>query len=362
MSKRTVFTTITPLPAGISRETVMETLHDHLEMIDLNPLVEERHLIKPPPNCTAEEYHCAWYALTDKVQYLPGGLASGKVTYNCCFHDLTNGIQTHCYAPMGLNIKGKWTLCGSLPGEPVAPVELGLGAPLQGLYVREDVDMKCNMLMTSFVKKTLKKAHMSLVARIMVKAQIVDAALVNEQLTNESPSLSRPVSNYAPSTVEYDSDSITNVPSSGSPQLPSLYGLQSPPLSQHPLFRADTSSSDFRDSRTAYDASLYPQALSIRSGSSSGSQKGRSSYLQESGQNGGSRVSWSQLSAASSVRNSGIQQEQNPYRVSAMSYHVNELPAQLPQRQDQGVSNGPPPQYQATPSQSQVAHYPVELE
>jgi hypothetical protein len=37
MSKRTVFTTITPLPASISRQTVMETLHSHTEMIDLNP-------------------------------------------------------------------------------------------------------------------------------------------------------------------------------------------------------------------------------------------------------------------------------------------------------------------------------------
>lgn len=34
MSKRTVFTTITPLPAGITRETVIETLHNHFEMIE----------------------------------------------------------------------------------------------------------------------------------------------------------------------------------------------------------------------------------------------------------------------------------------------------------------------------------------
>jgi len=35
MSRRTIFTTITPLPAGVSRETVLDTLHDHLEMIDV---------------------------------------------------------------------------------------------------------------------------------------------------------------------------------------------------------------------------------------------------------------------------------------------------------------------------------------
>jgi hypothetical protein len=43
MSKRTVFTTITPLPAGITRETVLETLHDHIEMIDLNPFCPFDH-------------------------------------------------------------------------------------------------------------------------------------------------------------------------------------------------------------------------------------------------------------------------------------------------------------------------------
>jgi hypothetical protein len=211
MSKRTVFTTLTPLPAGITRETVMETLRSHTEMIDLNPLVEERHPIKPPPNATAEEYHCLWYSLTDRVQYLPGGVLSGKVSYNACFHDLPNGLQTHCYAPMGLNIKGKWTLGGSLPGEPVAPVELGVGAPLSGLWLREDVDMKCNIMMTSFVKKTLKKSHAKLVDRLLVKAQILDASIKNQQLEvnklyggsyNGSQSSDYSPSDYAPSTED----------------------------------------------------------------------------------------------------------------------------------------------------------------
>src|ERR1700733_10641587 len=159
MSKRSVFTTVTPLPTGIGRETVMETLHNHEEMIDLNPLIEERHPIKPPSDSTPEEFHCLWYSLTDRVSYMPGGLISGKVSYNSCFHDLAAGVQTQCYAPMGLTIKAKWTLGGSLPGEPVAPVELGIGAPISGLYIREDVDMKCNIMMTGFVKKTLKGAH-----------------------------------------------------------------------------------------------------------------------------------------------------------------------------------------------------------
>lgn len=193
MSKRTVFTTITPLPAGVTRTHVLDTLHNHVEMIDLNPLVEERHPIKPPPKATPEEFHCVWYEVTDRVQYLPGGIYSGRISYPACFHDLANGIQTHIYAPMGLEIRGKWTLGGSLPGEPQQPVEMGLNVPMVGLYVREDVDMRCNILMTSFVKKTLKKAHSELVARLSVKAQLAEVAMNNDRISSYRSQSSPPL-------------------------------------------------------------------------------------------------------------------------------------------------------------------------
>ncbi|KAK0722244.1 hypothetical protein B0T26DRAFT_611465, partial [Lasiosphaeria miniovina] len=172
MSKRTLFTTISPLPPNITRDVVLNFLHDHLEMIDLNPLVIERHPIKPPPHAPPDEMDCVWYSLTDKISYLPGGLMTSDVTYTCAFNDIPTGLQTHCYAPAGLNLRSRWTLNGSLPGEPVEPVELGLGAPLTGLYLREDVEMRCNMIMTGFVKKTLKKSHAALVDRLKTKAQL----------------------------------------------------------------------------------------------------------------------------------------------------------------------------------------------
>ncbi|PQE31648.1 Nacht and wd40 domain protein [Rutstroemia sp. NJR-2017a WRK4] len=229
MSKRSVFTTVTPLPAGISRQTVMETLQSHVEMIDLNPLVEERHPIKPPAHATAEEYHCLWYSLTDRVQYLPGGLASGKVSYTCCFHDLENGLQTHCYAPMGLNIKGKWTIGGSLPGEPVAPVELGAGVPLHGLWLREDVDMKCNIMMTSFVKKTLKKSHSALVERLVVKAQIADARMKRapfiERVLSAPESITSQLSTPQLSTSQLSSSQMSTPQSTS--QTPTAYSPSS---------------------------------------------------------------------------------------------------------------------------------------
>ncbi|WEW61153.1 hypothetical protein PRK78_006643 [Emydomyces testavorans] len=174
MSKRSVFTTVTPLPPYITRETVIETLHQHSEMIELNPLVIKHERCKPPPIAPADEYHCVWYELTDKIHYLPGGLISGNVSYKACFYDLPRGLQTHVYAPTGLDIKEKWSVGGNMPGEPREPVELGLtNAPKEGLYLREDVDMRCNILATSFVKKTLKKAHSVLIDRLVFKADIL---------------------------------------------------------------------------------------------------------------------------------------------------------------------------------------------
>lgn len=198
MSKRTVYTSITPLPKGITRDSVLATLYDHLEMIDLQPNVEERHPIKSPSSATAEEYHCQWYSLTDKVQYLPGGLYTGKVSYNVCFHNLPSGMQAHVYAPLGLDIRNKWTLGGSLPGEPREPVEIGLGMPKDGLWLREDVDMRCNILLTAFVKKNLKKAHNTLVARLVEKAHLITAEEHNNNLLANSDTAS--MSSYGPTS------------------------------------------------------------------------------------------------------------------------------------------------------------------
>ncbi|KAL8674514.1 MAG: hypothetical protein Q9168_001106 [Polycauliona sp. 1 TL-2023] len=202
MSKRTIFTTITALPAGITRETVIETLHNHFEMIDcwaaltsiLNPLVIERHPIKAPRKASPEEYHSVWYHVVDKINYFPG--YSGRTEFDVCFHDLNQGLQTHVYAPLGLDIKDKWTLGGTLPHEPKEPVEIGLGAPKDGLWLREDIDMKCNIVATGFVKKTLKKAHGTLVERLVEKAHIRETELHNHRLqehhSNSTPSSYHP--------------------------------------------------------------------------------------------------------------------------------------------------------------------------
>lgn len=63
MPKTAVFTTITPLPAGITRKSVIDMYQDHLAMIDLNPLVVERYKCKAPNYAPTSEYYATWYTI-----------------------------------------------------------------------------------------------------------------------------------------------------------------------------------------------------------------------------------------------------------------------------------------------------------
>jgi hypothetical protein len=97
MSKRTAFTTVTPLPLNINRSVVIDFLRNHDNMISLNPLIKEWHQVPPPAHAQADERNLIWYSITDSVSYLPG--VAGAVSYTSAFLDLPTGIQTHSYAP-----------------------------------------------------------------------------------------------------------------------------------------------------------------------------------------------------------------------------------------------------------------------
>lgn len=71
MPKTAVFTTITPLPAGITRKSVLDMYRDHLAMIDLNPLVVERFKCRPPSYAPTDEYWSMWYTI--KGEYFATG-------------------------------------------------------------------------------------------------------------------------------------------------------------------------------------------------------------------------------------------------------------------------------------------------
>lgn len=184
MGKRVLFTTITPLPPNIPRKLAIALLQNHKEMIELNPLVIDHHPIKAPKNAAADEFFAVWHEMTDRVQYVPGmgKLASSKVSYKGVFHDMPWGLQTHIYAPLGLDIRDKWQIRGNQPGEPREVRELGDTAPLDGLYLKEEVDMTCPRMMVGFVKKNLVNAHAVLVDRLMKKAELLDAGVLQAMM------------------------------------------------------------------------------------------------------------------------------------------------------------------------------------
>ncbi|RVX73891.1 hypothetical protein B0A52_02781 [Exophiala mesophila] len=241
MPKRTLFTNITPLPPQVSRDVAVAMLHNHDEMIELNPLVIEHHPIKTPRDAPADEFlDCAWQELTDKIHYLPGGVVKGKVSYKACFHDTPTGLQTHIYAPLGLDIREKWSIGGSLPGEPPEARELGVDTPRQGLYLREDADMHCNRMLTSFVRKNLDNAHKVLVERILKKAELIEEHVQSQSAYRPSSPYTQaakfqPGSHMAKSQFLHQSYQRPLSPQMLSPQQD--LGWQN--MANHPAFRTD---------------------------------------------------------------------------------------------------------------------------
>ncbi|CAN8096716.1 unnamed protein product [Discula destructiva] len=190
LRKKEVFTIITPIPGFIPRQLAIDILHSHSEVITLNPLVLDHRPIKAPRNAASDEFYSTWYEIEQRIQYIPGigKMGSGKITFTGCFHDMPWGLQTHIYAPMNVDLKNRYRISGNQPGfEPPETQEIGLsslGAPSDGLYLRDDIEIKCNYAVASFVKSQLKAASKDMVARIIKKAELLDAGVLHAMIEN----------------------------------------------------------------------------------------------------------------------------------------------------------------------------------
>jgi hypothetical protein len=188
--KKEIFTVITPIPGFIPRQLAIDILHSHSEVITLNPLVLEHKPISAPRDAQADEFYSTWYEITERIQYIPGmgKMGSGTIKFNGCFHDMPWGLQTHIYAPMNVDLRNKYRIAGNQPGvEAPEQPEIGLkalGVPADGLYLREDIEIKCNVAVISFVKGQLQKAGKEMVARIIKKAELLDAGVLQGMIEN----------------------------------------------------------------------------------------------------------------------------------------------------------------------------------
>ncbi|KAF1842149.1 uncharacterized protein K460DRAFT_179722 [Cucurbitaria berberidis CBS 394.84] len=186
MRKKAQYTNITPIPQFIPRQLAIDFLHSHGEIIELNPLVTGYEAIKAPRSAPADEFYSTWYEIAQRIQYIPGigKMGSGAIKHRGVFHDLPFGLQTHTYAPANVDLRIKWQVCGNQPGEPPEPKELGSGAPAEGLYIREDVEIKCNVTMVSFVKKEMKAAAKIMLERLIKKAELMDSGALQGMMEN----------------------------------------------------------------------------------------------------------------------------------------------------------------------------------
>jgi len=227
MKKRTLYTNFTPLPSNIPRQLAVDMLHNHGEIIELSPLVLEHHPVEAPKNAAADEYFAVWHEITERIQFLPGmgKMASSKISFKGVFHDMPWGLQTHIYAPMGVETRQKLQIRGNQPGEPREIRELGeTSAPHEGLYLREDVEITCNRAMAGFVKKELKAGTRVLVDRLMKKAELLDAGALDAMLENGRLKTINPA---------VRNSFAARSQGSGSPQFPSQFARQ--PLSPQML-------------------------------------------------------------------------------------------------------------------------------
>jgi hypothetical protein len=190
LRKKESYTKITPIPGFIPRQLAIDLLHSHSEIITLNPLVLDHYPIAAPRTASADEFYSTWYEIVQRIQYLPGvgKVGSGQIKFSGCFHDMPWGLQTHVYAAFNIELRHRYRIDGNQPGfEPPLQLELGLlelGAPKDGLYIREDIDIKCNIAMVGFVKTQQQAASKEMVQRIIKKAELLDAGVLQAMFEN----------------------------------------------------------------------------------------------------------------------------------------------------------------------------------
>jgi hypothetical protein len=227
--KKTFYqTTYTAIPSHIPRQLAIDLLQNHSEIIELNPLVIGHQAIKAPPKAPADEYYSTWYDIQQRIQLIPGTgkVGASKISFHGVFHDLPNGLQTHVYAPGGIDLRHKYSINGNQPGEPPEAKELGSGAPTSGLYLKEEVEIRCNIMMIGFVKKELRSATDVLTARLVKKAELVDAGILHAMMDQGRLTTVNPANRS--STIPLQSPALA----SGFPQSPrsSHVPYQSPRL------------------------------------------------------------------------------------------------------------------------------------
>lgn len=114
---------------------------------------------------------------------------------------------------MGVDLRNKYRIGGNQPGEPREPRELGVNTPAEGLYLREDVEIVCNMALAGFVKKETMEATGKMIERLARKAELLDEGRLHAMFENGKLRTAKP-SGFADEERHGGSNSGSSPPAS----------------------------------------------------------------------------------------------------------------------------------------------------
>ncbi|CAN9410752.1 unnamed protein product [Alternaria alternata] len=203
MRKKAQYVNITPSATSyIPRQLAIDFLHSHGEIIELNPLVTGHE----PINTARRSCRRILFNMMEAAQ--SNFEASSMTCPSACRHTLMRLQMSNC-ATSGRF--AETSLANHLSRKSWAQVR-----PPEGLYIREDVEIKCNMTMLKFVKKEMKAAakvmchdgeraaedgqpSRSFSARLQVATTIANAALPDAHVTaRQSQQYAQPDQNAPP--------------------------------------------------------------------------------------------------------------------------------------------------------------------
>ncbi|KAK6063276.1 hypothetical protein SCUP515_12562 [Seiridium cupressi] len=207
-----------PLPSGVAPALMLRLLQSHDDLMDLGSLTSERHPIEPPAEAPPEEHHHTWqwYSITEKFR-LPKDVGSGEFSSKVGFLDLPNGMISHVYSQLGVEVRDHWTISSS-PSK---------SAQESSLWLKVDSEIKCKFILRSFVKRKIKQSRLGFVQRVIEK--IRSPHLFGIDSLGQSRSDPSVMGFEAPAYFGIDSSSPLTDDSNASPHAPKsgIFELQS---------------------------------------------------------------------------------------------------------------------------------------
>ncbi|KAL9113347.1 MAG: hypothetical protein Q9227_002388 [Pyrenula ochraceoflavens] len=153
-----------PSPPSAIYSRALSLLHEHSNIITLNPLVTSHHpispdssstLLPPPTDSSSPDPETSslspWkaYAITDTKPLLCG-LYNAKIPYKAYFRNNSDGYDSVVQAGFGVTIHGSWTL-NHLPATQEGEEE--------GVRLVEEARIKCPRVVAGTVKGELESSH-----------------------------------------------------------------------------------------------------------------------------------------------------------------------------------------------------------